>query len=167
MQYDLIYANKVGIKERYTFVLDRLGLEIAEANEPRKVWVAHYDGRKLKPYTQVKAPRPYDNKGQYKTGMAVGWGALSMVQLFERFTRDQNRDLNAAGVIIVDETGIKSIPDKPSDRKSLAVSSELPCWEGKQAIELARKWFKDEFGVTFTEQTRTIKTYIVRKHQRD
>ncbi|MCK4294463.1 MAG: hypothetical protein KAY65_14790 [Planctomycetes bacterium] len=165
LQYDLIYANKVGIKERYTFVLDRLGLEIAEANEPRKVWVAHYDGRKLKPYTQVKAPRPYDNKGQYKTGMAVGWGAFSMVQLLERFTRDQNRELNAAGVIIVDETGIKSIPDKPSDRKSVAVSSELPCWEGKQAIELARKWFKDEFGVTFTEQTHTMKTYVIRRRQ--
>jgi len=27
----------------------------------------------------------------------------------------------------------------------------------------ARKWFKDEIGVTFTEQTRNMTAYVIRK----
>ena len=42
------------------------------------------------------------------------------------------------------------------------LSRECPCWTGPDAPAIARKWFGDEFGITFTEETRTVTTYVIR-----
>ncbi len=163
LNHDLIYEKSIPNSELCKFVLDYLGLEVVEVKEQRNVWVAHYDGRPLKPYKEVKTPVPYDNKGKYKTGMATSWGRVNMASLLKNFMLHQDEDLKADKIIIIDETGIKSKPDTPDDWDSVAVSSEGPCWKGDEAIKMARKWFKEEFGVTFTEKTRPMTIHVVRR----
>jgi hypothetical protein len=166
VNHDLVYHKDVPERERYVYLLEQAGLEIAEVIESRNVWVAHYDGRRLRPYTDVKAPISYDGQGEHKTGMAGGRGNFSMATLLDAFVRYQDPNLTATGILVIDETGIRSTPETPGDFKSVAVSGELPIWEGPEALELARKWFEEQFGVTFTEETRTVKTYVVRKREK-
>jgi len=153
--HDIVYKIETTQPERIEFILDHFGLEVIEVNEPRRVWIAHHDGRELKDYKQVKAPVPYDNSGTRKAGMMTSMASagFDLSYLFRTFTDDQNRNAKADGIIVVDQTGLA---DK--------VSLEGPCFAGPEGAEIARKWFKDEIGVTFTEQTRNMTTYVIRKH---
>jgi len=165
LNHDLITSNKFTQRQRVDFVLDALGLEIVETTENRKVWVAHYDGRLLKPWRTVKAPVPRGDARATMSGMASTFGPTSMKQLFDNFAYWQDlAALNADKTIIVDETGLPSEPPVPPRQES-AVSSESPYWGGDESIEIAKKWFKEQFGVTFTEETRPMTVYLVRKRQ--
>ena len=145
LQHDIVFKTGTEQPERIAFVLDYFGLEVAEVNEPRRVWVAKYDGRKLKDFKEVKAPDRVT---------AMSSGGFDLDSLFRTFMDHQNRDVQAKGPIIIDETGV-------TDRVSL----ECPSFEGPEGLKTARKWFADEMGVTFTEQVRTMTTYVIRKRQ--
>lgn len=163
LNHDLITSNKFNQRERIDFVLEALGLEIIEITEHRKVWVAHYDGRPLKPWRKVKAPVANPQNVALRPGMAETFGPTSMKDLFNAFAYWQNLGLTAEGILIIDETGLPSEPAEAGHPESVAVSSETPLLMGKESIEIARKWFKEQFGVTFTEETRPMTVYIVRK----
>jgi len=164
LNHDLITSNKFNQRERIDFVLEALGLEIIEITEHRKVWVAHYDGRPLKPWRKVKAPVPNPQNVALRPGMAGTFGPMSMKDLFNAFAYWQNLvGLTAEGIFIIDETGLPSEPAEAGRPESVAVSSESPYWGGKESIEIARKWFKEQFGVTFAEETRPMTVYVVRK----
>jgi len=142
---DLIYKEGIAPRERAEYVLGLFGMElIVEDGESRKVLVAKYDGQPLKNFEDVKAPFRYDATKESKTGMtsATARSGFSMTSLLH--------DL-AAHQIIVNKTGIEGL-----------VSSETAYWPGDEGLKLAKKWFKDHFGVTFTEETRTMKTYVIR-----
>jgi DNA-directed RNA polymerase specialized sigma24 family protein len=47
--------------------------------------------------------------------------------------------------------------------RNVAVNSEEPNWEGEEALSVARRWFREQFGVTFMEETRTMKTCVVQQ----
>ncbi|MCK4785498.1 MAG: hypothetical protein KAV87_17225, partial [Desulfobacteraceae bacterium] len=165
LNHDLITSNKFTQRQRVDFVLDALGLEIVETTENRKVWVAHYDGRLLKPWRTVKAPVPRGDARATGQGMASGWGAYSMKQLFDNFAYWQDLALTADRIIIVDETGLPFEPVKGQPPESVAVSSESAYWGGEESIEIAKKWFKEQFGVTFSEEIRPMTVYVIRKRQ--
>jgi len=162
LNYDLITKNDKRW-EWADFVLDALGLEIVEVNEPCKVWIAHYDGRPLKPWQKVKAPVARGNARHTEPGMDWSSNPQTMKDLFESFAYYQNYDLNANGIIIIDDTGLPSEPIEGRSDESVALSSVSPYWRGDESIEIARKWFKEQFGVTFTEEIRPMVVYIVRK----
>ena len=161
INHALVFEKSISEVERYRFVVDQLGLEIIEVNEPRKVWIAHYNGQEIKPYEEVKAPVPLDGTGKIKVGMSPMTGRFSIDYLFSEFMRYQAHDLKAQGIIIIDETS--KVNDENNDWKSIAGSIHNPYWNGPEAPEIARKWFHDEFGITFTEETRMMKTYVIRK----
>ncbi len=154
LAHDLIYKEGIDRQQQILFLLDQLGLEIVEVNEPRTVWVARHDGSQIKDYMEVRAPVPFDAGAKTKTGMM--WGASNAGNdfdgLFTNYMWWQNKTWKADCIIIINETGITG-----------PVSRERPNWEGPEAPEIARKWFKDELGVDFTEETRTMKTWVVRK----
>ncbi|OHB63095.1 MAG: hypothetical protein A2Y76_04840 [Planctomycetes bacterium RBG_13_60_9] len=152
--HDLVYRAGTPWLQMSEFVLDSFGLEIVEVNEPRQVWVARHDARELKDYREVLAPVPHDVSPGRKVGTASSGssGGFGVTFLFNDFMADQNQDARGDGILIVDETGINE-----------KVSRESPCWERPEAIDMARKWFADEFGITFTEETRTMTTYVIRR----
>jgi len=165
LNHDLITSNKFTQRQRVDFVLDKLGLEIIEITEQRNVWVAYYDGPPLKPWRQVKAPVPNPHNVPLRPGMASTFGPTSMKQLFDSFAYYQDYNLTAKKIIIVDETGLPTEPPMGPSREKSAVSSESPYWGGEESIEIAKKWFKEQFGVTFTEETRPMTVYVVQKCQ--
>ena len=156
LDHDLVWKTGASAAQKQLSILEHFGLEVVEVNEPRRVWVAHYDGRTLKNHELVRAPVRNDYSGKVKPGMmaANSLGGCQLTELFTSFMRYQDPDMKADGLLIIDETGIT--------RK---VSMEIPAWPGPEAIEPARKWFADEFGVTFTEETREMTTYVIRKKQ--
>lgn len=157
LNHDLVYQKDTPTSEIILFVLKHFGLEIVDVNEPRTVWIASYDGRELKDFREVVAPIPYDSSGERKAGMMISSssGGWDLEYLFKTFMRHQNEDYKAQGILIINQTGII---DK--------ISREGPNWRGPEAIEMARKWFKDEFGITFTEESREMKTYVIRKREK-
>ena len=79
LHHDLVYEKNVTEKESSQFILDQLGLVIVEVNIPRKVWIAHYDGRKLKPFEEIEAPV---SSGDGKAGYAQLFGSFSISRRF-------------------------------------------------------------------------------------
>jgi hypothetical protein len=90
-----------------------------------------------------------------------------MKHLFESFAYYQDYDLWADRLIIIDETGLPSEPAEDQTDESVAVSSASPYWHGDESIEIAEKWFKKEFGVTFTEEIRLMTVHVVRKQEHE
>lgn len=161
LNHDLVTHNKHTQRQRIDFVLDSLGFEIVETTENRKVWIANWNGQALKPWQKVKAPVPNPDHSALQAGMSSGSNPESMKNLFDSFVYYQGYDLHAKGIVIIDQTNIRSEP-KPNERSSdVAVSSNSIYWGGKKAPEIARKWFKDEFGVTFKEEIRAMTVYVV------
>ena len=67
-------------------------------------------------------------------------------------------DGDARRVIIVNETGL---PDEPGPKQSAAnvcLTHDFAFWSGKEANRLAFDWFRDNFGITFHEEERELKT---------
>ncbi len=156
---DLIYKDGTGPRERAEFVLNIFGLELViEEGEPRKVLVARCNVRMLKNYKEVKAPFPHDATRKSRAGMmsAMSIGGFTFRDLFCDLAMQQNKDAreDSKVLIIVDETGVES-----------PVSLERAFWPGDEGLTLAKKWFEEQFGVTFFEETRTMKTYVIRKRQ--
>ncbi|MBL7146227.1 MAG: hypothetical protein ISS76_18465 [Phycisphaerae bacterium] len=165
LNYDLVTRGEHTPRERADFVLNFLGLEIIEVTEQRKVWVAHHDGRPLKPWQEVKAPVSRGDARHTMPGMASGRGRTSVRELFEGFAYYQDYHLSADKIIIIDETGLPCEPEEGESSGSVAISSVSPYWRGDESIAIARKWFKEQFGITFTEQTRPMTVYIVDKQR--
>lgn len=162
LSHDLITRNNVSAEEQRSFLLNELGFEIVSSSETRKIWVAHYDGRKLKPFDEVKAPvigtgglTPGAVRSMASAGHAID-------ELVQNFNMDQNSDWQAKGVLIEDQTGLPHRFDGSEYRSVTPLSAEVPYWGGSESLPLARKWFAEEFGITFTEETRLMTVYEVR-----
>ena len=154
---DLIYKDGITHQQRAEYVLGLFGMELViEEGESRRVLVAKYDGQKLKAPQQVKAPLRYDSSKKSKVGMtnSSARAGIPMRNLLNGLAIDQNRDIkdDSKKLIIVNETGIEG-----------NISSERAFWPGDEGLRLAKDWFEEHFGVTFSEETRKINTYVIRK----
>jgi tetratricopeptide (TPR) repeat protein len=160
LDHDLVYRKGVSLAEQQAFVLGQFGYDVDVVTEPRKVWVARYDGRALKPYEQVRAPVRYTPGGD-EVGMSMvpPGGRFTMGCLLRDLMRYQTEVLPR--LIVIDETGIPS--EGEVGKPAVPVSCEQPLWSRTGGIEMARKWFAEQFGVTFTEETRLIPVHVVRK----
>jgi hypothetical protein len=160
LNYDLVVRDGQTETDEVHFMLDALGMDLVESVEQRRVWVAHYNGQPLKPWQQVKAPVPWGDARYTMPGMDRNSNSTTMPQLFHGFVYYQGYDLTASKILIVDETGLSH---KDSSGKDLYVSSASPYWRGSGCIDMARQWFKEQFGVTFTEETRPMTVYSVKR----
>ena len=121
----------------------------------------------MKPHAEVKAPVPYDQNNN-RTGipgtpsMTAKRGFL-LKDVFDTLIRHQDRDIDAEGLIVIDETGIDSTPAKPEDYDKLVVCCEIPNFDGAEGRAIAKKWFAEEFGITFSEEEREMTVYAVTK----
>jgi hypothetical protein len=161
LSYDMVYNKDLEPRKKTKELLRLLGLEIVEKTEEHTVWVAHYDGRELKPYKEVKAPYPADGEAEDQLGRPGAMGAITLDFLFRQFMQDQDPDFKADGILIIDETGIPSKPDD-GEWSKVHIASESPNWKGAEGPALARKWFEQEFGITFEQEIRTMTVYEVR-----
>ena len=146
LRADLVYKDSVEEAERFHLVLTSLGMEVTHETRPAPaILIAKYDGRKFRNYLEVRGPWHVDSGG---SGLRV-W---HMADLLEQLSRQMQ-----AGVFILDQTGIG---------EPVCVGTGTPQWQGAGGIEQARRWLQEQFGVTFTEETRSITTYLVQRRAR-
>ncbi len=160
LNHDLVVRDGQTEIDEVHFLLDALGMDLVESVEQRRVWVAHYNGQSLKPWQQVKAPVPWGDARHTMPGMDRNSNSTTMPQLFHSFVYYQDYHLTASKILIVDETGLSH---KDAQGKDLYVSSASPYWRGNECIDMARQWFKEQFGVTFTEEMRPMTVYSVQR----
>ena len=165
MNHDLITCNDPTQMQRMAFVLDAMGYKLLQETEQRTVWIAHYDGRSLKPWKEVKAPVPNPQNVPFRPGMASGTHCpQSAHSLFETFNYWQNSDLTGKGIVIIDETGLPY--DEKASSEKYAICGVTIYWnDSNESIEIAKKWFNEQFGITFTEEQRQMPVWIVQEKQ--
>lgn len=174
---DLIYPKGKDWKEWVTAALNSLQLEFHEVQEERVFWIAKHDGAELRPWKDVNPPVAGDTR---KTGVLPGVGfkytPATMPELFREFNSLQNSDLNGAHPIIEDQTGLPTPPQwnrseyatwvefsKAVNFEQYYVSSDTPWFAGKGSTELAKTWFEEQLGITFTEEKRPTTIYVIRR----
>ena len=148
MSHDLVYRDDATRAERYTFILEQMGYELKKVTQERKVFVATYDGRELPDPEKVSAPN------------AAGWGAFTARTLIDTLTRVNDPDLQAAGPVFIDQTGLPDRPAPGQEYKDIAITMEMPNFT-TQSFETLRPWFEETFGITFVEQTRPMEILVV------
>jgi len=159
LNHDLVTKYEHTSRQRADFVLDALGLEIVEITEQCDVWIALYDGRPLDPWYEVNVPVARGEARHTQPGMDWSSSPHSMKHLLESFAYYQNYDLGEDRIILIDETGLPSEPSEGQSQESIAVSSASPYWP----FEIAKGWFREQFGVTFAEEIRNVTIHLVRR----
>jgi len=149
LSHDLVYRDDVLQRERYMFVLGQLGYSIEKVTENRTAYVATYDGRALPDPETVSAPNP------------AGWGYHTARFLINMLTRANNPGPLANGPVFIDETGLPSKPGPGQTHEDIAISMEMPSTD--LDFETLRPWFRDNFGITFTQETRPMELFVIKK----
>jgi hypothetical protein len=147
--HDLVYRDDVSQPEQYRFILQELEYRIERVIENRDVFVASYDGRALPDPEIVSTPNP------------VGGGYYTAGILIDLLTRARNCDFLAQGPVFVDETGLPSKPGPQQTFEDIAICMEMPNTD--QSFEALRPWFKENFGITFTQETRALEVFVIKK----
>ncbi len=142
LRADLVYKAPMKLAERFHRVLAACGMALTTEILPtQSVFVARYDGRELKRHRDVYAPWHVDDGDS-------GIRTWPLADLLDKLAEQMS-----PGVFILDQTGI----DKP-----LCLGDGDPHWQGPEGIARARRWLGEQFGITLTEETREITTYVIR-----
>jgi hypothetical protein len=181
---DLVHEADVPWEEWVQFVLNHFGLEYVDQIENRTIWIAQHDGRQLKPWQDAKPPVPYiveggvEKKGVVRPGIGFALRPTTMKELFADFNRMiDDYDLAADKPRIIDETGLPAPPvyDKTQHGTSreyrekvvsrFYVATDSPWFVGHESIEMARNWYKKEFGITFKVEVRPFTVHVIRRKE--
>lgn len=180
---DLIVAADTPWQEWVQFFLNENGLKYTDVEEERTIWIAQHDGRELRPWQQVNPPVPYRYRnGKPMYGVIVpgrGHGSnyangVTFAVLFKEFNSDQVNGMRADGAILCNETGLQLPPVRDFETYSAQkdwepivsqyyVATDVPYLPGKKGREMAREWYKKEFGITFVEEKRTMTTHVIER----
>jgi len=124
------------------FVMSQFDLEAIESQTPETVLIAEYDGSERKDYRDVRCPVMMGStRAPRSTRLFTLRGVL------DNLARDRK-------MMVFNNTGI--------DDKTI-VTQEVPNFKTPKGMELAKKWFKDNFGITFRKETRNMPVWTIRK----
>ncbi|MGE5195625.1 MAG: hypothetical protein ACM3U2_24290, partial [Deltaproteobacteria bacterium] len=182
-RHDLVFQEGTPWPEWVGAVLDRFGLEFVDVAEERTVWIARHDGRKLRPWREVKPPVAYivengvEKKGLVQPGVGFKLAPVTMDELFDDFNlMIDSGDFTAKHPVIFDETGLPKPPPFDPGKYETAkefrdnvvlpaygVATDSPWFVGDASMVMAREWYKKEFGITMTEEVRPFTVHVVRR----
>lgn len=154
-----IYRKAVDFKQVWAAYLKRNHIGIVEKSTNRKVLVAHYDGRKLPNCFQVPPLDAPLSGGQ--PFVHEGGTSLRTSNVLEAFAQALNRNLPEGDphrIILINETGIPETRGPDQSAANICLVYDFSFWTGDEADKLAFKWFEDNFGITFREEERAMKT---------
>jgi len=149
LQHEIIYNNLEGSlwDQCHEFVMSEFGLEAIESEATETMLIAEYDGSKLKDYRDIRCPAI---RGSTLTPGMMSFGSSRGISLriaLDSLARDQE-------MMVVNNTGIE---DKT------IITQEVANFKTAKGMELADKWYKDNFGITFRKEQRQMPVWIVRK----
>lgn len=149
MQHEIIYNSPAGFKWDLCreFVMSQFGLEAVEGTATGTVLVAEYDGSQRKDYRDVRCPAIRGSTSTPGMMSFMTRSGISLESVLASLARDQ-------GLLVVNNTGI-------DDRA--VVTCEMANFKTARGMELAEKWFKENFGITFHREERTLPIWTIRK----
>jgi hypothetical protein len=152
LQHEIIFNSPKGFlsvkfDECREFVMSEFGLEAIESQAIETVLVAEYDGSVRKDYRDVRCPAV---RGSTSTpgmiSMSIGTG-ISLRTVLDSLARHQ-------GMMVVNNTKI--------DDKTI-ITCEVPNFKTAKGMELAEKWYKDNFGITFCKEQQKLPVWNIQK----
>lgn len=143
VQYDIISRGDVSQQKLVELALSKVGVEIVESEDDCTVWTAEYSGQKLREASMIKCPVP-KGRGPGTLSAAI---PMNVGDLLRHLAREQD-------IVVEDKTGID---------KGIHLSIVAPNLEGKEGAEIAERWYRDNFGITFRKSIRRMPVWIVRK----
>jgi hypothetical protein len=180
--HDVVHEPAVPWHEWVQVVLAHHDLEFVDVVEPRTVWVARCEDPAKRPTGPVDPPVPYiveggvEKKGLVRCGVGMRLIPVTLEMLFEDFNRMQAQDHSGTSIIIEDQTGW---PQPPAYNEALhggfrdywrnvvepkyLVATDSPYFRGPESLEMARTWYRDKLGITFTEESRPMTVHVVRR----
>jgi hypothetical protein len=149
LQHEIIYNSPKGFlrDECREFLMSEFGLEAIESQATETVLVAEYDGSQRKDYRDVRCPAI---RGDISTLGMMSFRSspgISLRSVLDSLAREQE-------MMVINNTGIE---DKT------IITQEVANFKTAKGMELAEKWYKDNFGITFRQEQRCLPIWIVRK----
>ncbi len=147
LQHEVISRGEISSDLQSKFVLAQFGLEIIEGEDLCSVWVAEYNGQGLKDFTTVRSPVIRGSTDTPGMSSIIASAGININSLLTSLARNQD-------VVIEDNTGID---------KDTKLSLEIPNFKTQKGAELAKEWYKENFGITFKIEQRRMNVWVVRK----
>ena len=147
LQYDIIGRGDISYQKYVEAVLSRVGIEVVESEDTCTVWIAEYDGQQLKPASSIKIPYPKAPAGTIPGSLAYSGLSVKIKYLLNNLAQQQD-------IVVEDKTGI--------DEKT-ELTWEIPNFKTQAGADLAKKWFLENFGITFKIEQRRMPVWVVRK----
>ena len=145
LQHAIVMNGEVEPEKQRAFVLSQYGLEMVPGEDECTVWIAEYDDRELPDYQTL---HELSLRSDQPGGMVSMTGSgMSLESLF--FTLMDHQD-----IVVENETGL----DDKTKMSIMALN-----FKGQEGAELAEKWYRDNFGITFRKEQRRMPVWIVRK----
>jgi hypothetical protein len=66
-------------------------------------------------------------------------------------------------VLVIDETGLPTRPGENQTSSSICLSYMYAFGKGERAVGMGKEWFRENFGITFTEEEREVKILTLRR----
>jgi hypothetical protein len=146
LQYDIVGRGDIPTQKYVAETLSRVGIEIVESEDTCTVWIAEYNGQKLKNPPSIKIPYPNAPAGVPGSAAALGW-SFKIKNLLNNLAQQQD-------IVVEDKTGIGV---------EIELTWEVPNFKTQVGADLAKEWFKENFGITFKIEQRRMKVWVVRK----
>lgn len=144
-------------------LLRKMGWEVVEQPTGRAVWVACYDGRKL-PYPATV--RPMRQPGRAPSTWRAGGVVATAQSLFRALSHALNYlpggETRRPPVVIIDETSLPGEPAPGQSGEAAILTRHYAFCGGDEAIEPTKRWFEENFGITFHKEERDVKVLILR-----
>ncbi|MBN2307476.1 MAG: hypothetical protein JXR94_00810, partial [Candidatus Hydrogenedentes bacterium] len=158
-----VYRTTLEPGRAHAAFLEHMGVELAEEPARRTVWVARYDGRELPNWRTV---RPLDHEPFGEALVCRRGGRQTTVRDvlagFQEAINADNGPTAGDRVAIVDETGLPTQPGDNETWGSICLCYSYAFGKGAEAIDLARDWFEENFGITFSEEERKVEVLAIR-----
>ena len=146
LQYDIVGRGNIPTQKYVAEALSKVGIEVVESEDTCTVWIAEYNGQKLKNPYSIKIPYPNAPAG-IPGSLAYSGPPIKMKYLLYILAQQQD-------IVIEDKTGID---------EGTELTCEIPGFKTEAGADLAKEWFKENFGITFKIEQRRMKVWIVRK----
>ncbi len=131
------------------FVMSELGLEAIEGTQTETVLIAQYNGAERKDYRDIRCPAV---RGSTQTPGMLAYrtsAGITLRNVLDALAGDQE-------MLVINNTGL--------DDKTI-ITQEVANFKTEKGMELAEKWYKENFGITFRKEQRELPVWTIRKKQ--
>ncbi|MCF6283898.1 MAG: hypothetical protein L3K26_01720 [Candidatus Hydrogenedentes bacterium] len=148
----VVRSDTLPTEEAVQLIAAREGVAVRETTVRKRVWVARYDGRPLPNWRWVRPPDLGEDLAF--RGGGTSSTARTILKQFEPFLNAQ-ADADKR-MMVLDETGLPAEPGENQTWGTICLSNHYAFGPSPASVAKVKDWFRDNFGITFTEEERDV-----------